>query len=206
MNVVPVQFRQTLEETVMNSVCKAAVALGLASLLGASEAPADDMGFEVSVGALSSRMDDLFGGPDFGDLTRVSDHATGWSLSGAWRFNPNFALDLEYADHGTFHGFNICPPELLCIAADSPEQVEGTTWTLSMLGDLPLSDSWSLVGRLGWAETELDRRSASDVDVDGVAAGVGLRWSYNDMSSLLLEYRVEAAELERLGLQWNYRF
>jgi hypothetical protein len=191
----------------MNSVCKTAVALGLAGLLAAPVAVANETGFEFGVSGLSTHMDaTLRASKQSFDVTRVSDHSDGWALNGAWRFSPHFAVDVEYADHGSFHGFNTCPPEVFCIAANIPERVKAETWTLSMIGEMPISDSWRLFGRLGWAETELDRQFARDLRDDGVSAGAGVRWAWNDMSSLSLEYRDEAAKMDRVGLQLSYKF
>lgn len=169
-------------------------------------ARADDSGFELSIGGFSGRMSGSFGNTDPADLTRVSDSSGGFSLSGAWRLNDHWAIDLEYADNGGFDGYNTCPPELLCIAAESPEVVDARTVTLSVLGELPVRPDWNLFARLGYADTDLDRRYAADVDDREAVVGAGFSWLYSPRSRLALEYRSEAADMERLGLSLRHRF
>lgn len=177
-----------------------------AVLLTVQTSAANETGFELNVGGISTHMDGTFAGPASADLTSVSDRNTGWALSGTWYFSPSWGIDLEYADHGNFRGFNLCPPDFLCIAANSPEIVEVKSLTLSLLGEMPLGGQWSAFGRVGYADTDLNRRFAGDTDDQGWVAGVGLRRMFGQNYHLALEYRTEAADLDRYGVSFGYRF
>jgi hypothetical protein len=190
----------------MNKHFFLAPALVMAGLLASNPVIANETGFELGFGVLSSRMEGSFGNTHPADFTRVNDSVNGYALSGAWQFNPNWAVDLEYTDHGSFHGVNTCPPELLCIAAESPEVIDARTLTLSMLAEVPIGSDWSIFGRLGYADTDLNRRYSGDVDDKNVIIGAGLYWLYTQHSSLALEYRSEAADIDRLGLSVRYQF
>ena len=190
----------------MNTRFLLAPALIMAGLVAGNPVMANESGFELSFGGLTSRMEGSFSNRGPSDLTRVNDSASGYALSGAWHFNSNWAVDLEYADHGSFHGVNPCPPELFCIAAESPEVVDARTVTLSLMGEVSIGSDWNMFGRLGYADTELNRMYAGDVDDNDAVIGAGLRWIYTQHSSLALEYRSEAANIDRLGLSLRYQF
>ncbi|MDX1459928.1 MAG: outer membrane beta-barrel protein [Xanthomonadales bacterium] len=178
----------------------------LSSLLPATSALAQDNRFELTISGISSRMDGRFSDDITSDLTRASDRDTGYSISAAWRINPRWALGLEYADHGTLDGFNLCPPELFCIAAESPEFIDASSVTLSLAAAWPISDHWDIFGRVGYAETDLDRRFAGDTDDSSAVFGAGLIRELGQSTDLVIEHRVEAADLQRTSAGIMFRF
>jgi OOP family OmpA-OmpF porin len=105
------------------------------------------------------------GSPHFGD--RVNGiQGSGSGLAGkifaGYPFTPNFALEGGFADLGHIDNGN--------------GKVDGSGEFLDAVGLWPLSDQWSLLGRVGLAHVKLDT-SAGDAGGTGLKLGLGAQYT-----------------------------
>jgi len=192
-----------------------AVIFGLAiigSLAGAATANAEvDPGFYVGVGIGQVNVED--------DLIGFDDGDTGFKLFGGYALNEILAVEVSYIDGGTaedsttffdpFRGFGT-----LSLEADT------SVVNLSVLGDLVLTEQFSLFGRVGYAfiDTDVDLTarfaastlSASDSDsTDEISYGVGAVFRFNERFEARAEYEgfdVSDGELNSITASALFRF
>ena len=125
---------------------------GLGSLIAASSF-AQEAGYAyggLSVGRAESRIDEeritarLLGQGLSTSSMQLDDKSTGYKLFGGYQFNRNIALEAGYFNLGKF-GFtsNTLP------AGTLNGQVKLQGLNLDLVGTLPLSERWSVLGRVG---------------------------------------------------------
>ena len=116
---------------------------------------------------------------------RTDTHQTSYKLYGGYQFSPNWGLELGYNDLGRYLG------------------ARSESWTLAGTGTLPVTNNWSLLGKLGVAANRTEFSGGGGVGGAAAAApprfsgtarendllvGVGIGYSFNRNVGLRLEY------------------
>lgn len=118
----------------------------------------------------------LMTGPAFADMyigggvgESKTDHSqSSWHLYGGLQFNPTWGLELGYTDLGRDRTAGI------------------KSWSLAGTGTMPLSDTWSLLGKLGVASNR--SRLSTSGDHTDMLVGVGIGYAFNKNLGVRLEY------------------
>ena len=152
------------------------------ALTAAMAAQADvQPGFYMGAGIGSTKIDDD-GFDDAG--INFDDSDTGFKVFGGYSFNQNFAIEATYFDLGEASG---------SFGVGDNFDVGISGFGVSAVGVLPLSDTFSLFGKLGFASYDLEAHAT----VSGFGSG-------SDSSSESdLTYGVGAAL--SVGPQWELR-
>jgi OOP family OmpA-OmpF porin len=120
---------------------------------------------------------------------QVGDSDTTWQIRGGWRFHPYFALEAGYYELGKydFRG----NAGALTVTGDAKAE----SYTLSLVGILPISDQFEGYGRIGYAHSKFKFSanaaiaSAFSADTQEEATyGVGARWHFSRNWSLFAEW------------------
>jgi hypothetical protein len=160
------------------------VAVGLA--LGAATASADDfIGFYAGAGLGSSAIDD--------DVF-LDDSDTGFKGFVGYSLGEFAAVELAYMDGGQLEDTAFLGP------FTAFTQTDVTTINLSIVGNLPLTEQFALIGRLGYAsidrDTDLVVRTGNTVFLtdsdDGseeeISYGAGAVYTFGETFQLRAEY------------------
>jgi OmpA-OmpF porin, OOP family len=154
-------------------------ALAALGLMAATAAQADTQpGFYAGAGIGSTKVGD--------DVSGVDDSDTGFKVFGGYDFNQNFGIEVSYFDFG----------EASVDEGGASASVGVSGLSASAVGRLPVSDMFSLYGKLGFASYDVDVKfnipgfgsgSASDSDSDMIY-GVGGALSFGGTFEARLEY------------------
>jgi OOP family OmpA-OmpF porin len=157
-------------------------ALAALGLMAATAAQADTQpGFYAGAGFGTTKI-----GDDEFDGSGIDDSDTGFKIFGGYNFNENFAIEAGYFDFGEASGD---------FGGDS-FSIGVSGLSASAVGRLPVSDMFSLFGKLGFASYDVDvsfniagfgSGSASDSDSDMIY-GVGGALSFGKSFEARLEY------------------
>lgn len=160
--------------------------------------------FYMGAGFGSTKIDDDgFDGIDFDD----SD--TGFKVFGGYNFNQNFAVEVSYFDLGEASGSfdDFLGPVTFDVGVSG--------FSASAVGVLPLSDMFSLFGKLGYASYDIDAHasiggesgSGSESESDMVY-GVGAALGFGQFG-VRLEYEainVDGGDANMISLSGLFRF
>jgi OmpA-OmpF porin, OOP family len=135
----------------------------------------------VSLGAVSAQAEGLYvgaslGSPHYPDsVNGIAGSGSGLSgkVFGGYQLTPNFALEVGAADLGHIDNSN--------------GRVDGRSVFLDAIGIAPLTDKWSLLGRLGVAHVNLDT-SAGDGSGSGLNVGLGAQYALTSSIGLRGEW------------------
>lgn len=155
---------------------KKIVAALLLSSAVAAPAFAADSGFYAGVTVGRSNTDNIASNTT---MTKSSDTVAG--ILGGYQFNKYLSVEAEYTGAGKF------------TATTGTVNLSGKadTFAVSAKGDLPLSDAFSLYGKLGIANTKTSITSSPASNAAGAtrtAATVGLGMQYNMSQSVSLRF------------------
>jgi OOP family OmpA-OmpF porin len=193
-------------------VLQGIAAVGLA--LSTTATLADDFkGFYAGAGIATTSLEDDFG---------LDDRDTGFKLFAGYSFGEQLAIELAYLDGGTVEQvedvFFFDPP--LAGSAFKTE-IETKVINLSAIGKFPLTENFSLFGKLGYAAIESDvnlrfisANSFSDTLTDNtdrtekLSYGAGAVYSFGKNFQLRAEYEGfdVASDLDSLSLSAVFRF
>lgn len=145
------------------------------------------------------------------------DEATTWSALAGYRFLRYAAVEISYLDLGTLEEY--VPPRVIgqSTTVDAAAEMQSRGATISMLGQLPITDRWSVYARAGglFVEQDIHQRVGPTHDRDsydsevllygiGTQLDLGARWTvrldfqrYDDVGngSGILESDVDALSL-----------
>jgi OmpA-OmpF porin, OOP family len=142
----------------------------------------------------------------------VDDSDTGFKIFGGYSFNKNFAVELSYFDLGEVSG-GISDPFFGSVDFD----VGVSGFNASAVGRLPMSDTFSLFGKLGFASYDVDGHisvngfgggSGSNSETD-LSYGVGAALSFGGQWEARIEYEaidVDGGDANMLSVGAMYRF
>ena len=129
------------------------------------------------------------------DLTGFSDTASATKLFGGYNFNKNFGIEGTWYDfgEGKDNGYTI--------------EVDGIGFTGN--GYLPLSDTFSLFGKIGLLMWDANIKPGTNDDGTDVLYGIGGQWSLNKQFALRVEY--ESADVSNgdgslISVGFSYHF
>jgi OmpA-OmpF porin, OOP family len=177
------------------------------ALTAAMAAQADvQPGFYMGAGFGSTKIDDdqAFDGVNFDD----SD--TGFKVFGGYSFNPNFAIEASYFDFGEASGSFDDFGDTVSF------DVGISGFSASAVGVLPLSDMFSIFGRLGYASYDIDAKatvvgvgsgsdSASESDLV-YGAGAALSFGQFEARAEFEAINVDGGDANMISLSGVYRF
>ncbi len=91
-----------------------------------------------------------------------------WKLYAGYQFNPTWGIEAGYTDLGKYRGADV------------------ESWSLAGTGTMPLSERWSLIGKLGASANRPEFAGSSDHT--DVLVGLGVGYSFTRNVGLRLEY------------------
>ena len=150
---------------IKHTLASFAVAAAVLAVPSFAQTRAADSGFYGGLGL--GRSDSNLGG-----ATDSSDNA--WKLFGGYQFNKYFAAEAGYMDLGS--------TALPGVTFDSK------AWQASAVGSLPLTEQFSLTGKLGLAQTETDVSSGGTDHNTDPTYGLGLRYNFTPQFGLRGEW------------------
>jgi OmpA-OmpF porin, OOP family len=161
-------------KTNRNSVLKRRIAgmIGLCGLFAGGAALADDSGFYA--GAMAGRSSTST--PPNLVLSKSTD--TVYGVLGGYQFTRNWGAEAFYTEGGSFSGVNL--------AGSVAGSGKADIWGVDAVGTLPLSDGFSLYGKLGLANVNTSISTVPASTLSGAtrtAVTYGLGGQYNVTSS-----------------------
>lgn len=161
-------------------------------------------------------------------VTRFDDTGTGWKLFTGYQFHQHFAVELAYTDLGKFSFDASVSGGPAGAGATEYSEVKPTCWSLSLVGLLPVSQNFTLLGKAGVCRWD-DRFRGWEVAAGGgggaipypetpestgtdLTYGLGLRYDFTRNLGLRLEWeRFEnvthdraSADLWSVNLQYTF--
>ena len=149
------------------------------------------------------------------------DKSSSFKIFGGYEFNKYFAAELGYHEFGSFS------QTLTSGGSMGKVELKGHGFFLDLVGKLPLSDSFSLFGKIGLAQTTLDatytltgifvgccsNASASETDP---RFGLGAQYNFNRQFGGRIEYErtknvgdpntTGEGDIDYLGIALTYMF
>lgn len=145
-----------------------------------------------------SDLDAAFAASGFTSATDIDDSDTGYKAFVGWQFHKNFAVELGYANLGDYDiDTNITAPAAATFSSDA--EVDG--FAVSLVGSYPVTDKFSVLGRIGAYTWDVDSDGSVligatlvnlDVDDDGtdILYGVGAQYDFNKAVGIRAEYEI----------------
>jgi OmpA-OmpF porin, OOP family len=176
-------------------------ALGLMAATTAAQADTQP-GFYAGAGIGTTKV-----GDDAFDGTGIDDSDTGFKVFGGYDFNQNFGVEVSYVDFG----------EASISDAGDSLSVGVSALTASAVGKLPVSEMFTLFGKLGFASYDVDVNfniagfgsgSGSDSDSD-LIYGVGGALRFGGNFEARLEYEainVDSGDVNMISVGGLFRF
>lgn len=150
------------------------VVLAPAALSPAALAQMGSYYLELSAGGTEAQSEPL---PPLSSRSQVSEstkNSASFTLTGGWRFNDNFGVEVSFTDHGKFSDRAILIDRLVVMERD-PASGDGIanlvdarldadvrydvrSYGVSLLGNWPLSRRWNVYGRLGLGSWSVDSK------------------------------------------------
>lgn len=106
-------------------------------------------------------------------------------IRGGYQFTPNFGVEAQAGFGSGEHNPAVFPPA---------NQEYKNSYGFFGTATYPLENGWELFGRLGWIQTSVETNFSvgppfsTDIEDDGVSAGAGARYFWNERSGLSLDY------------------
>ena len=175
---------------------------GLISLLLFLSLPASaESGFYFGAGLGSATLKDDFDG------LQIDTDATAFQLAAGWRFSEFFSAELGYQDFGDFQQTVDVngTPSVASLTADG--------FTLGIGGALPLSDRFSLTGRLGsffWdGDAEINNVSQASPEDTNLFYGAGASFKLTPgfhLTGNWTRFELEDTQSDVFALGFQYHF
>lgn len=145
------------------------------------------------------------------DSGTVDGKDTGWKIFGGYMFNRHFGVELAYVNlgevsySGTFGG-----------APVTGGKVEVTGFNIAALGSYPISEQFSVFGKLGlfmWDAEASDTTGgvpfSDTADGTDISLGIGISYNFTRNLALRAEYEmfkpdVADANLLSIGAVWKF--
>jgi OOP family OmpA-OmpF porin len=159
--------------------------------IGASVGQAD---YDIS----ESDFDAAFAASGFTSNTDIDDDDTGYKAFVGWQFHKNFAAELGYVDLGDFDiDTNITAPTAATFNGDA--EVDG--FSLSLVGNYPVTEKFSVIGRIGAYFWDVDADGSATIgattvnlggsdDGTDINFGLGAQYDFNKTIGVRAEYEV----------------
>lgn len=139
----------------------------------------------------------------------VQGDDTAFEIGVGYAISQYLAVEASYQNFGDPNGFAGCPPDVLCIAivpfAREPVSVDG--WSAALRGAVPVTDSLSIFGKIGFLAWDSSARNSglNDSGTDFLY-GVGIASELSDRLGLQLSWERADTEIEtvKLGLRIGF--
>lgn len=185
-----------------------ALVLALPSAAMAQGFTGADSGWYLGGGIGQSQIDvDL---SDSEPGTTLDDKGTSFRIFGGYQFNKHFGVELGYSDLGEAKGNE---PGFGAFA------FEAKAWDLVAVGTLPLANSFSLIGKLGFYKGDIDfsggGESLSESNTDLTYAigaqydfnkNLGVRAEWQQYKSMGKQETLGESDVDVFGISVLYRF
>jgi OOP family OmpA-OmpF porin len=135
------------------------------------------------------------------DVDELNEKDTSFKILGGYQINRNFAAELGYTDFGKVETGGVT--------------FKGTAWELVGVGSLPLSDKFSVFGKLGFAMTDGKATgvfgSVSDDSTD-LTYGIGVKYNFTPTLGVTAEYQMypefanDASDVSVMSIGVVFRF
>lgn len=146
----------------------------------ASTAMAEGFYGAVDIGRANAQ--DMCSAANFGGNSSCSTTATAFRIGGGYSFTRNLGVELSYADLG-----NVNP----VYSPGYVQSTKATTLQAAITGSLPVGSGFSLIGKLGFAQTRFKQAwttgAASATDTN-VAYGIGAQYDFSERVGLRVQY------------------
>jgi len=174
------------------------------------------LGLLAGASAYADQAPGFYAGAGIGQATVKVDDAdfdasdTAFKVFGGYNFNDNFAAEVTYFDGGA-------PGETFDLGGGDTGRIEAefTGLNLSVVGRIPVSESFALFAKVGYASYDVKARatafgfsdSASDSDND-LSYGLGAAFSFGqfDVRGEYEAIDVSDGDFNVLSLSGVYRF
>jgi OmpA-OmpF porin, OOP family len=110
------------------------------------------------------------------DYDGISDNPTGFKIFGGMNFNKNLGVEVTYYDFGE--------------AKESGVTVEADGIGVTANGYIPLTNDFSLFGKVGLLMWDVDTNVGVSDDGTDLLYGIGVKWDLNKQLALRAEYEV----------------
>lgn len=175
----------------------ALVAIVVTLPLGALAADGIYVGASVGSAGLNDDFDGL----------HIDRNSTAVRVASGWRFNENFSVEIGYHDFGDFEQSVDINGTLATVS------LSADGFTIGVGGAIPVSDRFSLTGRLGWffwnGSAEINSVSQATPEDNNLYFGVGVSYSLMQRFSLNSDwsrYDLDQTESNVLSAGFRYQF
>ena len=151
--------------------------------------------------AFAAQPGTLYVGADVGK-TKIDDISGRSTSAGAfigYNFHQNLAIEAGYRRMGDYDFY----------AAGTSGEVDLDQASLSLVGTLPLSGGFSLLGRVGYNRLEADakvRGYSGKAHDSGAVVGVGVGYAFTPNVSTRLELQRPGSDATNLSIGVSYQF
>lgn len=151
--------------------------------------------------AFAAQPGTLYVGADVGK-TKIDDISGRSTSAGAfvgYNFHQNLAIEAGYRRMGDYDFY----------AAGASGEVDLDQASLSLVGALPLSGGFSLLGRVGYNRVEADakvRGFSGTAHDSGAVVGVGVGYAFTPNVSTRLELQRPGSDATNLSIGVSYQF
>jgi len=158
-----------------------------AMMLAAGTAMAADSGFYAALDAGRSKAKDACTGIPAG--FSCSNTGTVIRIGGGYQLNDNFGAEISYGDYGDSNANGVV------LGIPISATINGSGFQASVVGSLPIGESFALTGKLGVANTKVKASAtgggfgvnASATNTTGVF-GIGVRYQLSNSVALRAQY------------------
>lgn len=108
--------------------------------------------------------------------TSCEDSKTVGRIVGGYEFNENFAIEGAYTSLGE--------AELIALSGPGRAKLDGSAFSISAIGSIPLSNTWALYGKAGYSRWDVEASVTdnfgdvytADDDGNDPVFGLGVKW------------------------------
>lgn len=139
------------------------------------------------------------------------DDDTGFKVAGGYSFSENWAVSLEYVDLGEL---DVDASALGFFGVNSSLEADG--FNLSVIGILPVNDSFDLFAKVGAFNWDIEAKASSggfsaseDEDGTDISWGLGAAYNFSDNFSVTAEFQrfdIDEDEIDLISGGVIFRF
>jgi len=171
---------------ILKKITTAVALLGIGAFVAAPAAFAADAQYYVgaSVGQAKAKGFCTYA-TAIGATISCDDKDTGYKFFGGYQFDKNWALEATYMDMG----------EAVGTAGGGSVKLTTTGWGLAAVGSMPVSDAFSVFGKLGFmrGEAKVNKTGTAEAKATGTTANFGFGAVYNFTKTVGLRAEWERA-------------
>jgi len=169
----------------LKKITTAVALLGLGAFVAAPAAFAADAQYYVGASVGQAKAKGFCTFSTAIGATSCDDKDTGFKFFGGYQFDKNWAVEATYMDMGDAIG----------TAVGGSATLKTTGWGLAGVGTMPVSDAFSVFGKLGFLRSEAKLNVTGNPEFKGAGstANIGFGASYNFTKTVALRAEWERA-------------